>query len=141
MKKVITLALAAGSALLLASGCLSATNNTIREYDAAGALIRETVTSESVVKTLTDATAGKVVYVNDQSWLAGVIFVPPASNIENAAGAAKILAGKNDRQYITIPPGAGKDTKYLPAIIQAARAGEISVSTTGVTSTTTDKTE
>ena len=53
MKKII-IALTVIAAALLLPGCLAPTQSTIREYDAAGNVIKETVTSESIVKTVVE---------------------------------------------------------------------------------------
>ena len=57
-------------------GCLAPTQSTSREYDAAGNVIKETVTSKSIVKTVAESTKDKLVYLNGQSWLAGIRAIP-----------------------------------------------------------------
>ena len=60
----IKFTLAALAAALL-TGCFSPTENIVREFDADGRLTRETITSESVIKTITASTQGKTVFAWD----------------------------------------------------------------------------
>lgn len=122
------------AAAFLCSGCLSPTETTIEVYSPDGKLVQKYHTSESIGKTVTESTKEKLVFVNDQSWLFGIVVVPPASEGENISGAFKILAGKQDKQVLTVPKGIAEDSKYLPALISAARAGDVSVGVGGIAS-------
>lgn len=140
MKNVLlTLALAIFGIFAL-TGCLSPTQSTIREYDTAGQLVKETQTSESVVKTVIESTKDKLVMVNDQSWLGGVRFVPPGSSTENPMGTLEALVGKKDFIMLTAPQEPVSDiaaaTVGYESMIRAARAGEISVGSSGISATT-----
>lgn len=139
MKKII-IALTVIAAALLLPGCLAPTQSTIREYDAAGNVIKETVTSESIVKTVVESTKDKLVYLNDQSWLAGIRAIPPGSSAENPMGTLEILAGRSDKTMLTMPMEKTSDvaaaTSGIEAITTAARAGDIMLSATGVSAGT-----
>ncbi len=119
--------------LIPLTGCLAPTQSTITEYRDDGTVERVTVTSESVVKTVTESTKLKTVVAWNNSWLIGAIIVPPASSAENPAGAVKFLAGKNDEGAATLSDK--HDAKHLPEIIRSARAGELKASTNGIGST------
>lgn len=134
------LSIIAALAIIALPGCFSATQSTIKEYNADGSIARETVTSESVIKTVIDSTRDKLVIFNDQSWLGGIYFVPPGSDTANPAGVLKIAAGKSDITMVTVPfERVGKSYAVqtatgIASIITAARAGEISLSSTGISS-------
>lgn len=99
-------------------------------------------TSESALKALLESTKGKLVMVNRQGWLAGIYFVPPGSDVTNAAGVLKLVAAKEDEQYLSVPweavgsAQAAKSLKELQGMIAAGRAGDINVSASGVTANT-----
>ncbi len=120
-------------ALLALAGCFAPTQSTITEYRDDGTVERVTVTSESVIKTVTESTKLKTVVAWNNSWLIGAVIVPPASSAENPAGAVKLLAGKNDEGAATLSDR--HDAKYLPEIIRSARAGELKFSAEGIGST------
>ncbi len=124
---------------LALGGCLSPTQSIVREYSDAGALMRETITNESVLKTVMESTKHKVVFVNDQSWLAGVRAIPPGSSAENPAGVLEMLAGKRDITMLTVPAKQANITpataRGIATLIEAARAGDITLGAEGVSST------
>ena len=70
MRKLILFFLC-GTLGVLLSACAS-TGSTIYTYDSEGRVTQKTVTSESVVKTITDSTKGKTIIAWDNSWLAGI---------------------------------------------------------------------
>ncbi len=125
--------------MLSLAGCLAPTLSTIREYNAGGELVRETVTSESILKTVTESTRNKLVFINNQSWVAGLRAVPPGSSIENPAGVFELLAGKCDVTMLTLPASASNMTpsnaRGLSQIIEAARSGELSIGSSGLSAT------
>jgi len=142
MRKLSLIIIAALAVLIALPGCFSATQSTIKEYNADGSIARETVTSESVIKTVIDSTRDKLVIFNDQSWIGGIYFVPPGSDTANPAGVLKIAAGKSDLTMITVPfervakSYAVQTVTGIASIVTAARAGEISLSSTGISSST-----
>lgn len=115
-------------ALLAVTGCAS-TKSTIKEYDSAGKLTRETVTSESIVKTLTDSTRNKTVIAWENGW-AAYLSVSTATQ-EDPTPTAKIFAGKTAKGVMSILPGA---TITGAAEVIAATREDLSVSTSGVSS-------
>lgn len=121
--------LAASAAVLLTvPGCFSPTQSTITEYDADGRITKQTVTSESVIKTVTESTKDKSVIVWDSSWLAYLAVT--TSTAEDPTPTMKMGVGRADKGAATIH----KDhpLSLLPDIITSARAGEISLSASGI---------
>lgn len=116
------------AALLLLTGCFSPTQSTIEEYDADGRLSRRTVTSESVIKTVTESTKDKSLIVWDSSWLAYLAVT--TSTAEDPTPTMKMGVGRADKGAATIHKN--HDLSLLPDIITAARAGEISLSASGI---------
>lgn len=132
-----------GLLTIMLAGCLSPTKSEVKEFDpTTGKLVKETVTSESVAKTVVDSTKGKIVFISDQSWTGGVYFVPPASDAEDVAGVLKLLVAKRDFVMMTAPfapisePVAVNSIKGLADMVASGRAGEISVNANGINSTT-----
>lgn len=117
-------------------GCLAPTQSTSREYDAAGNVIKETVTSKSIVKTVAESTKDKLVYLNGQSWLAGIRAIPRGGTAENPMGTLEILAGRSDKTMLTMPLEKTSDvaaaTNGIEVITTAVCAGDITLSATGV---------
>lgn len=130
----IKFTLAALAAALL-TGCFSPTENIVREFDADGRLTRETITSESVIKTITASTQGKTVFAWDNSWLAYISAT--TSTVEDPTPTLKMGIGRADKGVLTLAPGHSLET--TPELIRAARAGEISLSTSGVSTTSGTK--
>ena len=121
--------LAASAAVLLTvPGCFSPTQSTITEYDADGRITKQTVTSESIVKTVTDSTKDKSVVMWDNSWLAYLAVT--TSTAEDPTPTVKMGVGRADKGAATIHKE--HDLKLLPGIVEAIRAGEISVSADGI---------
>ena len=126
-----------GAVTMLAAGC-AATTSTVSEYDAAGKLVRVTESSQSVVSSVVASTKDKLVLVNDQSMAVGIRALPPGSSTDAPSGTLELLFGRNDRILLTVPPAMSpKVVAAMASVIQASRAGEISVSAAGV-STSTD---
>jgi len=116
------------AALLLLTGCFSPTQSTIEEYDADGRLTRRIETSESVIKTVTESTKDKSLIVWDSSWLAYLAVT--TSTAEDPTPTMKMGVGRADKGAATIHKN--HDLSLLPDIITAARAGEISLSASGI---------
>lgn len=138
MKKLLMILLAVASVIVM-TGCLSPTQTKITEFDpATGKQVKETTTSESVLKTLTESTKGKLVLINNQSWTGGVYFVPPASDAENAAGVLKAAITKRDFTMLTVPMEAINSATAIGAInglagmVAAGRAGDIGITSSGI---------
>lgn len=132
VKKTFVTAMAAMAAAVVFSGCLTPTRTTVREYDAQGNITKETVTSESVISAVIDSTKSKTVICYDGSWL-GYIDVTMAT-AENPTPTFKAGVGKADKGVLTIAPK--HDITLVPDIIRAIRAGDLSLSATGIGSTT-----
>ena len=114
--------------VLLLAGCFSPTKSTITEYDANGHIIRQAVTSESVVKTVVESTKDKSVVVWDNSWLAYMTVT--TSTVEDPTPTMRMGVGRADKGAATIHKD--HDLTLLPAVIEAVRAGEITVSVSGI---------
>ena len=127
MRKLTFLA-ASAAALLLIPGCFSPTSSTITEYDSDGRITRQTVTSESVVKTVVESTKDKSVVVWDNSWLAYLAVT--TSTAEDPTPTMRMGVGRADKGAATIHKD--HELTLLPAIVEAIRAGEISISGSGI---------
>lgn len=92
--------LAAAVAALVA-GC-TATKSTIREFDAAGNLTRETTTSESMVKEVTESTRNKTLIVWENGW-AAYLSVSTATT-DDPTPTVKMWAGKAAKGVISALP-------------------------------------
>ena len=129
MRKLILFFLC-GALGVLHSACAS-TGSTIYTYDSEGRVTQKTVTSESVVKTITDSTRGKTVIAWDNSWLAGLSI--STATTEDPTPTIKILAGRNDKGVINLLPE--HNISALIEVIPAIRAGDLTLGVTGVTET------
>ena len=127
MKKTTTIVLPALT-MLFTAGCFSPTQSTVMEFDQDGRIIRKTVTSESVVKTVTESTKDKSVIVWDNSWLAYMAVT--TSTAEDPTPTMKMGVGRADKGAATIHKD--HDLSLLPAIVESIRAGEISISGSGI---------
>lgn len=121
----VTAAITLGISL---TGCLSPTQTTITEYGADGKIVKETITSESVIKSVTDSTKDKSVIVWESGWIA--YMSATTATAENPSPTFKLGAGKLDKGAITLH----KDHKEIsiPEVIKSTRS-ELEVSTSGVT--------
>lgn len=120
----VTAAITLGISL---TGCLSPTQTVITDYGADGKIVKETVTSESVIKSVTDSTKDKSVIVWESGWIA--YMSATTATAENPSPTFKLGAGKVDKGAITLH----KDHKNFPVadIIKATRS-ELEVSATGL---------
>lgn len=124
------IALLALTLAVFAAGCFAPTQSTVREFDLeTGAVVRETVTSESVVKNITDATQNKSIVAFDDGW-AAYISVTTAT-LENPTPTGKMFAGRTSHAYLSIHPQQ-QNVEGIAQIIQAIRSGSLSVSADGV---------
>lgn len=135
VQKIVPLFAISGSMLFFLTGCLSPTQTTIEEYDASGKVTKKTVTSESVIKNVVDSTKDKTVVVWDNSFLAYISAT--AATTEDPTPTIKMGVGKADKGALTLHKD--HSAEQAAAIIESARAGEISVSATGVSGKATDK--
>lgn len=129
MRKLILFFIFSSLGVLL-SACAS-TGSTIYTYDSEGRVTQKTVTSESVVKTITDSTRGKTVIAWDNSWLAGLSI--STATTEDPTPTIKILAGRNDKGVINLLPE--HNISALIEVIPAIRAGDLTLGISGVTAT------
>ena len=129
MRKLILFFLCGALGVLL-SACAS-TGSTIYTYDSEGRVTQKTVTSESVIKTITDSTKGKTIIAWDNSWLAGLSV--STATTEDPTPTFKILAGRNDKGVINVLPQ--HDITVFKEIIPAIRAGDLSVGASGISAT------
>ena len=124
----LSITAATAAILLTVPGCFSPTQSTITEYDADGRITKQTVTSESIVKTVVESTKDKSVVVWDNSWLAYLAVT--TSTAEDPTPTVKMGVGRADKGAATIHKD--HNLALLPDIITSARAGEISVSAEGI---------
>ncbi len=116
--------------LALCAGCFAPTQSTVREFDIeTGAMIRETVSSESVVKNITEATQNKTIIAFDDGW-AAYISVSMAT-LENPTPTGKMFAGSTAHSYLSIHKDQ-QNMDGIASIIQAIRAGSLSVNKDGI---------
>ncbi len=124
MKIIIFLALIA-----FACGCKN-TESIIREYDANGKIQRETISTKSHLRELTESTQNKTVIVWENGWAA--YMSASAATTEDPTPTVKLWAGKTSKGAIFILP-TQKNIKDIASIIAATRE-DISVSADGVKS-------
>lgn len=121
--------LAAAVAALVA-GC-TATKSTVREYDAAGNLTRETTTSESMVKEVTASTAGKTVIVWENGWAA--YLSASTATTDDPTPTVKMWAGKAAKGVISALPDQ-QNWDGIARTITATRE-DLTVTADGIEST------
>ena len=97
-------------------------------------MTQKTITSESVIKTITESTKGKTIIAWDNSWLAGIS--ASTATTEDPTPTIKILAGRNDKGVINVLPQ--HDISVFKEIIPAIRAGDLSVGSNGISATQQD---
>lgn len=114
---------------LLLIGC-TATKSTIREFDAEGKIIKETVTTESVVTSLTKSTQGKTVIMWQSGWSAYLSC--SSATVEDPTPTLKMGAGKIDSGLISALPS--QKWEGLPEVIAATRQ-ELEVTANGISNT------
>ena len=118
----------AGAIALATTGCFSPTQSTITEFRADGKTItKQTVTSESVIKSLTESTKDKTCIVWESGWLA--YLTASTATTDDPTPTFKIGAGKVDKGAITLH----KDHKDLPVadVIKSTRS-DIAITASGV---------
>lgn len=112
MKSIVFIGLLA----LAVTGC-TATKSHVKEYDAEGRIVRETVTSESVVSSLTKSTQNKTVIAWESGWTAYMSC--SGATTEDPTPTIKMGAGKVDSGLISALPGT--KWKGLAEVIAATR--------------------
>lgn len=148
MKKIICSLFLGVAMALFISGCQITvpTTTTVKTVDPKTGVETTTETSESALKSFLESTKGKLVHVSRQGWAGGIYFVPPASDSSNPAGVLKIVAGKEDDTYTSVPmqpitpdvvTGA---LGGIEGIIAASRSGDISLTGTGISAKAGDTT-
>lgn len=137
MENAIRLCLIAAAAMgicFLAGGCLTGTtktSTTITEFDTNGKVTKTTVTNastESIVSSVMEATKEKSLVVWDNSFKAylSVSWGDTSTPTPNV----NMGIGKNDKGYFSLHKNHGAE--YGERMIQAARAQEITISNTGI---------
>ncbi len=111
------------------TGCLAPTKTVVMEYDASGAVVKKTTTSESVVKTLTASTAGKTVIAWESGWAAYLSASTATS--DDPTPTVKMFAGKTDKGMISALPGQ-KNWDGIAAAINATKY-DLTVTPNGMT--------
>ena len=114
--------------VVLLSGC-STTRSVVKEFDVAGNIVKETVTTDSVVKELTASTAGKTVIVWENGWAAYLSI--STATIEDPTPTGKMFAGKTAKGLISALPN--QNWENLPEVIRATRE-DLNVSAQGISS-------
>lgn len=115
--------------LLLLAGCMTSTS-TITEFDAAGNIVKKTVTNDSVVKSLTMSTKDKTVVAWESGW-AAYLSASTATN-DDPTPHVKIFAGKTDKGAISALP-AQQDFAGIASVVQATKY-DLAVTPEGVQS-------
>jgi hypothetical protein len=112
-------------------GCFSATQATVTEFDAAGNVVKQTVTSESVITTLTKSTQGKTVIAWESGWIAYIS--ASTATMDDPTPTVKIGAGKVDKGLVSALPAQQNWDGIAKAIL--ATKQELSVTSEGITNT------
>lgn len=137
MENAIRLCLITAAALgicFLAGGCLTGTtetSTTITEFDADGKVTKTTVTNastESIVSSVMEATKEKSLVIWDNSFKA--YLAVSWGDTSTPTPHVDMGIGKNDKGYFSLHKNHGAE--YGERMIQAARAQEITISPTGM---------
>jgi len=128
-KTLIALAVATLLLILLATGC-AATQSTVYTYDAEGKVTQKAVSSESIIKTVTDSTRNKTVIMWEDGWAAYISV--SSGTTEDPTPHGKIFAGKVNKGAASILPGQS-NLPGIARIIQATKS-DLSVSLDGAKS-------
>lgn len=137
MEKAIRLGIITVAALgicFLVSGCLTGTTETtttITEFDTDGKVTKTTVTNastESIVSSVMDSTKEKSLVVWDNSFKAYLSV--SWGDTSTPTPHVDMGIGKNDKGYFSLHKNHGAE--YGERMIQAARAQEITISNTGI---------
>ena len=129
---VITLSVWLAFAL---SGCMiGGGTTTIKEFDAEGKVIKETVQEKPFVGYVTDSTKDKTIIIWTSGWVAEVSAA--FMNADDPTPHVKIYAGKLDRGIISAKP----DTKDWEGIAKAvvATKQDLNISLTGISGTSSE---
>lgn len=113
------------------TGCLSPTQSTITEFDREGRIIKTTVSSESVIKTLTDSTGNKTVIAWESGWMAYISM--STATTEDPTPTVKMFAGKADKGLISALPGQKNWNGIAQAIL--ATKQDLMITTEGFSNT------
>lgn len=124
-------------AVLLASlgvlpGCFSPGESTVLEYDSAGKVVKQTKTTEPLVKQLTESTKNKTVIAWESGWM-GYISCALA-NTQDPTPHVKLFAGKADKGMISALPTQQNWSGIAETVL--ATKQDVNVSLTGISSTT-----
>lgn len=130
------IAISALAVAFICAGCLAPTQSTVKEYDAAGKLVKETITSESVVSSLTESTKDKTIILWESGWAA--YLSASTATMENPTPTVKMFAGKTDRGLISALKGQKFDG--MAEVINATKY-DLSVSADGIASGNAEKKE
>lgn len=119
---------------LTACGTLTQ-DTTITTYDAEGRIATVTKTSGSVIPAIVESTKNKTVIAWDNSWVAGVSV--STATVDDPTPTFRAMAGRKDKGVINLLPQHKIDV--VRDIIPAIRAGDLSVSTSGLNAGNSDK--
>ena len=133
MRKLFFTFAAAVAALFLAAGCAS-THSTITEYDAAGNIVKNTESSESVIKTVTASTQGKTVLMWEDGWAAYISV--SSGTMDDPTPHGKIFAGKGNKGALSILPNQ-QGLPGIARIVQATKS-DLSADLSGVSSSSSE---
>lgn len=137
MEKAIRLGIITVAALgicFLVSGCLTGTTETtttITEFDTDGKVTKTTVTNastESIVSSVMESTKEKSLVIWDNSFKAYLSV--SWGDTSTPTPHVDMGIGKNDKGYFSLHKNHGAE--YGERMIQAARAQEITISNTGI---------
>ena len=131
MRKLFLILVAVLAAAVTLPGCFSATQSTVTEFDAAGNITKQTITSESVVTTLTESTKNKTVIAWESGWMAHIS--ASTATADDPTPTLKIFAGKADKGLISALPGQ-KNWDGIAKAIQATKQ-DLTVTAEGITNT------
>ena len=129
MRRMMIMIALTAALTAIPTGCLAPTQTVVMEYDAAGAVVKKTTTSESVVKTLTASTAGKTVVAWESGWAAYLSASTATS--DDPTPTVKMFAGKTDKGMISAQPGQ-QNWDGIAAAIHATKY-DLTVTPNGVT--------
>lgn len=117
----------------LFAGCTS-TRSTVTEYDAAGNIVKTTVSSESVISSVVDSTKNKTVVMWEDGWAAYVSV--SSGTTEDPTPHGKIFAGKVNKGAISMLPGQ-QGLPGIARIVQATKS-DLSADLGGVSSSSSE---
>ncbi|MDD5698500.1 MAG: hypothetical protein PHH77_07770 [Victivallaceae bacterium] len=135
MRKMFSLVVLAMLIALLAAGCK--TTATVCEFDQDGKITKKTVTEADAIDKITKSTKNKTIVAWSDGWAAYIS--ASTATTEDPTPTGKIFAGKVARGYISLL----KDQQNfgdVAKVIQATKS-DLSVSTSGVTSTSSNAVE